>query len=119
MNREIKFRCWDITNKKWQDVLVGNPLDFKQWTVMHDFDFQQYTGLKDKNGKEIYEGDIIRIDNGNHIEEIKWITEKDWFDISKTNPCPFVGFVNYYNVYKTKLEIEIIGNVWENPEILN
>lgn len=78
-----------------------------------DFILMQYTGLKDKNGKEIYEGDICRngdYDNNAHsslyrIEEVKYIEGE----------ARFIGLD--YNVDGTSCEV--IGNIYENPELLS
>lgn len=68
----------------------------------------QYTGLKDKNGVEIYEGDILRDKDTGTITEIKWADKG--FVLADRN-----GFYQY--VYFTE-EKEVIGNVWDNPELL-
>ena len=76
MNREIKFRIWDIENKEMLKVqeldfeptfygrrIAIRPDQYNDYFDTEDMILMQYTGLHDKNGKEIYEGDIIRIKN--------------------------------------------------------
>ena len=120
--REIKFRAW--FNKKpdwWKRQMFysdDEPAGIGDWfyevqCYQEDAPIMQFTGLKDKNGKEIYEGDIVRAiykDMGSG-EEITEEYEMEW---ECTDPGPgYVGFnVGNYQ------SIEIIGNVWENPELL-
>ena len=113
--REIKFRAWDKENKVMQTPfdLSSNP---KYWCKkLKDFPLMQYTGLKDKNGKEIYEGDIIKIfgSSPNHIEEIEWVDNGDWMGDKQ----PLVGFIHHSAIYKQP--IEVIGNIYETPELLD
>ena len=125
--REIKFRAWDkeggrmvylepylYLNHKGNFEYVDGP-DLE--TSERDYPVMQFTGLKDKNDKEIYEGDIIKIKpsdgmNLDLIEEIKWVDQNNWLGKN----CPVNGFVNHESIYKIKPEI--IGNIYENPELL-
>ena len=121
MSREIKFRAWDIDNKKYEYDIAIRPINrvigieiFNN--EMYPVEFrgivEQYTGLKDKNGKEIYEGDIVKGDMG--VFEVKWYDLVAQFmfkpNMSMKYHPPFTS---------TQLKVmEVIGNVHENPELL-
>ena len=121
--REIKFRAWDKKENKMQQVvqiLYGHeasnyPLsvDFFRSVksrLIKDIELMQYTGLKDKNGKEIYEGDIVKSD---------WIEDKQRITASKVifNAGRFTCLGLNYDLYRMP-ELEVIGNIYENKELL-
>ena len=115
-----KFRAYDggSLNRMYQpdEVMVGGGniwiIDEDSvagdWIVNNDLHLMQSTGLKDKNGKEIFEGDVVKC-NGllGTIKSLKamWI-------------CSFVKYNNYQKVGFFAQEIEVVGNIYENPELL-
>ena len=123
MNREIKFRAWhkdlkkmfkigQITLEKGTWNFEPNDRDFIGMSIpsQPSFVLMQYTGLHDKNGKEIYEGDIVKTFN----DEI-CIVEYNHNEfglkvIDKSKPYGWVDFVEY--------KIEVIGNKFDNPDLL-
>lgn len=124
MNREIKFRGKDILHKSWQYGSLAKDEPQKSYYIIDNeygrginVDKEtvgQYTGLHDKNGKEIYEGDIIRIKNS--LIEIEGEVIFDTIDLSfevydKENDCKEM-------LLYTNKEFEVIGNEYDNPELL-
>jgi uncharacterized phage protein (TIGR01671 family) len=122
--REIKFRAWHPTLKKmFYDCRVSS----NDWTDSsthfsgeHDT-LMQYTGLKDKNGKEIYEGDICKVIDPNGEDEIQYIVE--WHPSSGYVYEPEEGYGEFDLTsvgFAMDMEyaFEVIGNIYENPELL-
>lgn len=139
MNRVIKFRIWDKKQNKlllpypkeglriftaggylsllhsFQDSCIKNENNFWENREDKDIVIQQFTGLYDLNGKEIYEGDILRMSNFIHWEyqyllEVKFLEDND----TDNNRTPnFIGF----NV-NSSLRMIIVGNIMENKELL-
>ena len=130
--REIKFRAWDKKERKmWNEnniapcagevMLYGGSEEVKDGTrlltfVNTDFILMQFTGLPDKEGEDIYEGDIV--DSGVWIAKVEFIVNAGMFcyTIIKSKNHE-VGLVLDADVVNAKL-VKIIGNIYENPELL-
>src|SRR6185436_2697466 len=106
--REIKFRAW----YGGQIVEVGQ-LDFftdGQITVNDELvgaKLMQFTGLKDKNGKEIYEGDVVNTQQ--LIGTVKWSEEHGKWEVE------YIGDSRKFALYTQNRDTEVIGNIYENP----
>lgn len=116
--RPTKYRIWNKTDKKYIYSDEFNQDDSTLFVLKSFFEFvydshiisekefeepEQFTGLHDKNGNEIYEGDIIKPKYGNGVYII--------------NDLLHFGF-NYYEYFISEENIEIIGNIHENHELL-
>lgn len=127
--KEIKFRVWDLIGKrmlKWGDIMRLPAWEiFPGTPEQRAYNVMQYTGQKDKNGKEIYEGDIIDIHqtvNGCNLFVIVWggigfgaryLVDGKMTRVYEYNLKELLEV--YFNVYDKTLEI--IGNIYENPEL--
>ena len=116
--REIKFRAWD----KKTGTMLTMPLD-TNFGISRFFGFLpddavliQFTGLKDKHGKDIYEGDIIRWTHRTDkkktfVKVIEWSLEKTAWILS-SHPA------NYIHLFCPETNIEVIGSIHTHPELL-
>ena len=113
MTREIKFRAWDKKQKCYFANLQRQYF-FKKVIELFNkatgrFVVEQYTGLKDKTGKEIYEGDIVKFEDA--IFAIGWNNKHARFGFDPIKGCDIS--MNF-----SMKECEVIGNIHENPELL-
>ena len=112
MKREVKFRAWDSISKKIHRWDIIKTMALFQFQSLDHYTLMQYTGLKDKNGVEIYEGDIVRYSN-----------DKPYQVFFKE--CCFCFYLPANNhilrlrVFNEKNKYEVIGNIHENPELIN
>ena len=125
--REIKFRCWDTENKQmlkvqeldFEDTFYGGRLSiradmYNDYFDIEDMILMQYTGLKDKNGKEIYEGDIVKVFTNKEWRIGKIIYEHSGFTIDVTDNKN----LEYGRTSIIESLTEVIGNIYDNPKLL-
>ena len=119
--REIKFRAWDAHKRMWTEYRIHDGVVYfldkntGVWVGKYDkrykeFNFMEYSGLKDKNNKKIYEGDIVIQNNKRHRvifdeENARFCIRDDEFELN-------VGFTNNNNE-----RMEVVGNIYENSEL--
>jgi len=135
--REIKFRAWDEINKEMVYQYIKNISDnLFNHDILRKYDIvMQFTGLKDKNGKEIYEGDIVNFKTSKQEKQEQFYETKksvhfyngsfgfqEW---NTDNNGKLTKRLNYHPPHFTTKEffyidfdIEVIGNIYENKNLL-
>ena len=136
--REIKFRLWDIQDsimygaeRGWYVDMEGNIRQHPDMPPLRDVVLMQFTGLKDKNEKEIYEGDIV--DGFGNRFVIKWgvfrfrklneygdvsLVDVPSFAFTLEGDIPRYPIVSNWRGEHDLNGLEIVGNIYENPELL-
>jgi len=131
MNRKIKFRAWCETYTGTSGIKKFMENCFKQiklestsinpqgsfigkqgtWSGLHESVFMQYIGIEDKNKKEIYESDVVKIDGKRELFTVVWVCDTARFGLQSK------GELLYFEL-GIGSRIEVVGNKYENPELL-
>jgi len=127
-NRQIKFRFWgkfgELNEEKDEcenEMLYGDRFCFSDHAPINDlfadksFVAMQFTGLTDKNGKEIYEGDVLKI----NLYDDEWVTKVRDYNgtlVIDVEGCDWN--TTALSFLDDEAETEVIGNIYENPELL-
>lgn len=117
-----KFRVWNKQEQEYPEeqlysidtsgnVMASGSFPELDCDVTNEVTIEHYTGLKDRKGIEIYSGDIINWKQAKQVHEIKWIEEQASF-------IAFPGGTPLWLYKEWDYQLEIVGNVHENPELL-
>lgn len=116
--REIKFRAWGPNLKhmwEWDQIKYVSLMDL---TLVGEKIVMQFTGLQDKNGTDIYEGDVVKIAWSGRICQVVFHKYTAGFDLDYISDPDPGKICCGWGPAKWKHHVEVIGNIYENPELL-
>jgi len=118
MSRELKFRAWYEKRMSLPFTLLEDKAKFEDGVILHRSsmgiaEIMQFTGLHDKNGKEIWEGDVIDIHGDRY--EVRQDKSGAWI-YDEFKAFPKTGIISWDMLSS---EIEVLGNIYESPELLH
>lgn len=122
----LKFRAWDKKHKEMFEVIkieyypnIFYMAKEPAWFVIrteNEIELMQLTGLKDKNGKEIFEGDIVQYLDGEY--SFVGVVENSAFGIYAKNKYDNYSFEDFADENTKEADVVVIGNIYENKELL-
>lgn len=125
MSRIIKFRAWDKARGAWLNITdtYAQVENQARWNpeVGEFYVLSQFTGLKDRTGKEIYEGDkcSVTLSTGRKVNAFVAFVD-GCFELQFVSPIENgrYNYMDYLKCHTVNLAVEVIGNIYENPELI-
>jgi uncharacterized phage protein (TIGR01671 family) len=114
--RELRFRVWNPDEERMMYFMMTNIWFPDRYLIQHRYDVQQFTGLHDWTAREIYEGDLLEFaytDNKKFVGKVEYEDKFACFVVVTEN-----AFVTFSDLADYDQSFEVIGNIFESPELL-